>query len=121
MIQASIRGLWLVAGLLSLLIGLIGIALPLLPTVPFVLLAAYCFARGSKRLERKMLEHPTLGPIVIDWRARRAVPRKAKRWATGMMTASSVLAWWLLPASVRWIPAACCAGVAFWLWRLPDR
>lgn len=121
MFQASIRWLWLVAGGLSLLVGLIGVAVPLLPTVPFVLLAAYCLARGSKRLERRLLEHPTLGPIVLDWRARRAVPRKAKQWATLMMTVSSVLAWWMLPASVRWIPAVCCTGVAMWLWRLPDR
>lgn len=116
-----IRWLWLLAGGLALLTGAIGIVLPLLPTVPFVLLAAYCFARGSRRWERWLLDHPQLGPIVHDWRQHRAVPLRAKQLATLMMAGSSLLAWWWLPARIGWIPGACCALVAIWLWRLPTR
>ncbi len=112
---------WLVTGVISLVVGVIGIALPLLPTTPFILLAAFCFSKGSARYERWMLNHRQFGPMVRNWRARRAVPRRAKQLAWGMMTVSSVAAWWLLPPSVRWIPGASCALIAFWLWRLPDQ
>lgn len=114
------RVLWVAAGSLSLALGIAGIFLPLLPTTPFVLLAAFCFSRGSERIENWMLEHPRFGPAVRDWRARRAVPRRAKQLATLMMALGSVWSWWLLPSPWRWLPGACCAVVAAWLWQLPD-
>jgi hypothetical protein len=67
------RAFWLGAGALSLLTGIVGIFLPLLPTTPFVLLAAFCFSRGSARWEAWMLSHPRFGPIVRDWREHQAV------------------------------------------------
>jgi uncharacterized protein len=109
------------AGAFALLLGAIGIFLPLLPTVPFVLLAAWCFSRGSERWERWMLAHRVFGPIVRDWRATRAVPLRAKQLASLMMAGGSLWAWWLLPASFGWLPAVCCAAVAWWMWRLPTR
>ncbi len=115
------RALWLLGGWLALVIGLIGIFLPLLPTAPFVLLAAWCFSRGSPRLERWLLEHPRLGPIVRDWREHRAVPLPAKQFATVMMTISSVGALFLLPMPWSWLPAAACTAAAIILWRLPTR
>ena len=114
------RLVWLVGGLIFLVIGLVGIVLPLLPTTPFVLLAAFCFSKGSARYERWMLNHPRFGPMVRGWRARRAVPLRAKQLAWAMMTLSSVVAWSLLPPTVSWIPGTICALVAVWLWRLPD-
>jgi uncharacterized protein len=116
-----LRPLYLLAGVLALLLGLLGIVLPLLPTTPFVLLAAWCFARGSVRCETWLLQHRLLGPIVRDWRERRAVPLRAKQFATLMMAASSIYAAIRLPLAWCWLPAACCCGVAFWLWRLPNR
>jgi L-threonylcarbamoyladenylate synthase len=121
MIEPSLRWLWMAAGCAALLLGGIGLFLPLLPTVPFVLLAAWCFSRGSRRWERWMLQHPRLGPIVRDWREHRAVPLRAKQLATAMMAVSSAIAAWWLPARVGWIPGACCLAVAVWLWRLPTR
>jgi len=115
------RLLWLAAGATSLLLGLIGIFLPLLPTTPFVLLAAFCFSRGSMRCEAWLLNHPRLGPMVRDWRASRAVPLRAKQIASLMMALSSLLAAYKLPLAWCWLPAACCAGVAAWLWSLPTR
>jgi len=105
----------------ALATGVVGIVLPLLPTTPFVLLAAFCFARGSERYEHWLLTHPRFGPMVQDWRAHRAVPLRAKQLAWAMMVLSSAIAWWVLPAHVRWIPAASCAVVAAWLWSLPTR
>ena len=113
------RPLWLLAGGLSLLVGVIGIFLPLLPTTPLVLLAAYCFSRGSKRWEAWMLAHPRFGPMVRDWRANRAVPLRAKQLATVMMAISSLATWWVIASPWRWVPGACCLMVALWLWSLP--
>jgi uncharacterized membrane protein YbaN (DUF454 family) len=113
------RHLWMAAGLLSVLLGFIGIFLPLLPTTPFILLAAFCFSNGSPRCERWLLEHPRFGPMTREWRAHRAVPLRAKQIATAMMAASSIACWWFLAHPWRWVPGACCLAVAVWLWRLP--
>jgi uncharacterized membrane protein YbaN (DUF454 family) len=113
------RVLWKMAGGASLVLGLIGLFLPLVPTVPFVLLAAWCFSHGSARWERWLLNHPRLGPPLRDWRAHHAVPLRAKQMATLMMAFSSAGAWWLLPPRWGWLPAVCCLAVATWLWRLP--
>jgi len=114
------RALWIAAGFASLVLGAIGVVLPLLPTVPFVLLAAFCFSRGSQRYERWLLNHPRFGPMVRQWRTNHAVPLRAKQLATGMMAISSIGSWWLIPAPWHWAPGVCCAAVALWMWRLPN-
>lgn len=114
------RLLWVLAGVLALATGIVGIFLPLLPTTPLVLLAAFCFARGSTRCERWLLTHPRFGPMIRDWRIRRAIPRRVKYLAWAMMAFGSAIAAWLLPARVAWLPAACCLAVALWMARLPD-
>ena len=115
------RWVWMLGGFLSLVLGVLGIVLPLLPTTPFVLLAAFCFSCGSERCDQWLLSHPRFGPLVRDWRAHRALSLRAKQLASAMMALSSVVSWWLLPAPLRWLPGACCIGVAIWLWRLPTR
>lgn len=115
------RLLWALGGAAALVTGLVGIVVPLLPTTPFVLLAAFCFSRGSERCERWLLEHPRFGPMVRDWRTRRAVPLRAKQIATLMMSVGSLWAAFTLPAQVAWMPALVCTAVAVWLWRLPTR
>jgi uncharacterized protein len=114
------RALWLLAGTLSLLAGIVGIFLPLLPTTPFVLLAALCFSRGCLRCEAWLLNHPRFGPMVRDWRANRAVPLRAKQLSGVMMVIGSAWGWWALPPRFGWLPAVLCAAVAAWLWRLPN-
>ncbi|MBS1176987.1 MAG: hypothetical protein H6R06_1399 [Proteobacteria bacterium] len=113
------RVLWLLAGACSLLTGIVGIFLPLLPTTPFVLLAAFCFSRGSLRCETWLLNHPRFGPMVRDWRANRAISLRAKQLASAMMVLGSAWAGWLLPARLGWLPALLCMAVATWMWRLP--
>ncbi|GAA6165566.1 YbaN family protein [Pelagimonas sp. KU-00592-HH] len=76
------RVLWAVLGLLCVALAVIGIVLPLLPTVPFLLLAAFFFARSSERLHNWLLDHPTLGPPIEDWQSRGAINPAAKRLAT---------------------------------------
>lgn len=113
--------LWIGAGFVALATGIVGLFLPVLPTTPFVLVALYCFTRGSPRWERWLLQHPRFGPMTRAWRARRVVPLRAKQLAWVTMFASSAWAWWTLPAPWRWLPAIVCTLTAIWLYRLPSR
>lgn len=72
------RGLFLGLGFFFVGLGFIGAFLPVLPTTPFLILAAACFARSSTRFENWLLSHPRFGPLLRDWRSRGAIPRKAK-------------------------------------------
>ncbi|RLQ89409.1 DUF454 domain-containing protein [Notoacmeibacter ruber] len=76
------RWFWMAAGFTALILGLLGVALPLLPTVPFLLLAAFCFARSSPRLHNWLVNHPRFGPPIMDWHREGAISLRAKRLAT---------------------------------------
>ena len=76
------RTLWTLAGVVAFLVGLIGAFLPLLPTVPFMILAAFCFARGSERFHDWLIEHPQFGPAIVDWRTKGAISRRGKTYAS---------------------------------------
>lgn len=93
------RPVWLVCGCLCVLLGAIGIFLPLLPTTPFMLLAAWCFARSSDRLHDWLLAHRTFGPMIQNWRDHRAIPRKAKIYSVGAMAAAFGLS---VALGLRW-------------------
>lgn len=75
------RFAWQAAGLAALGTGVIGIVVPLLPTTPFLLLAGFCFCRGSERLHDWLITHPRFGPPIEDWRRHGAVSRGAKAGA----------------------------------------
>lgn len=87
------RGVYLVLGLGFVALGFVGIFLPVLPTTPFLVLAAACFARSSRRLESWLLEHPAFGPVLREWRARGAIPRKGKMMALAGTSLGFLLFW----------------------------
>jgi uncharacterized membrane protein YbaN (DUF454 family) len=89
MIGQARRLLWLAGGGLSLGLAVLGAALPLLPTTPFLLLAAFCFARSSPRLHAWLLAHGLFGPLIVSWQERGAIPRRAKH--TAYVTMAAVL------------------------------
>ncbi len=111
-----VRPLYMAGGIVSMGLGIIGIALPILPTVPFLLLAAFCFARSQPEWERRLLDHPRYGPSLRDWRERGAIGRKAKISALLAMSAGVVftgltVGWpWVL------ISIAILAICGTWIW-----
>jgi uncharacterized membrane protein YbaN (DUF454 family) len=118
---ARFRWAWLLLAYVSLGLGLVGIAVPGLPTVPFVLLAAFAAARGSQRLHRRLLAHAQFGPMIRDWQAYGAVTRRAKVLAVTMMAGCAAL---LFVTALRpWMAAAGTAIMAIvgaWLWSRPE-
>jgi uncharacterized membrane protein YbaN (DUF454 family) len=106
-------------GLLALLLGVIGIFLPVMPTTPFLLLASACFMRGSKRLHRWVRAHPHCGKFIRDFEDKRAVPRRAKVLGTGLMWMSLSVSIYLVPNNwVRILLAAIGISVTIYLMRL---
>ena len=79
------RWLLLAGGFVSLALGAIGVVLPLLPTTPFVLLAAYFFARSSPAMHQRLLQNRVFGPLIEEWSEHRAIPRRAKLLAISMI------------------------------------
>lgn len=112
---------WKLVSIMSLAAALAGAILPGLPTVPFLLLAAWSGGRGWPELEQWLLEHPRHGPAIHRWRERRAVPRKAKVSALAMMVVSLTVFWLSLgDILLTALLAALMAAVALWLWSRPD-
>lgn len=115
-----IRHLWGAAGSLCVGLGVVGIALPLLPTTPFLLLAAFCFARGSPRLHDWLINHMHLGPPIRAWHEHRAVSRQAKWAATGALALAFAVAWWAaVPGWALAVHGSLMLGVALFLWSRP--
>ena len=121
MLKLLTLSLWRTVACITLLLGVIGVVVPGLPTVPFLLLSAWSAGKGWPRLELWLLAHPNFGPPLKRWREQGAVPRKAKYLATVMMTMSALVL--LLFAAPLWLklvlPVFLCA-VAIWLWRRPE-
>ena len=110
------RTLYLVAGLVALALGAIGVALPILPTVPFLLLAAFCFARSRPEWEQRLLDHPRYGPPLRDWIERRAISRRAKLAAIGAMAAGVVFTWFAVGWPWVMLSAAILVIAGSWMW-----
>lgn len=112
---------WRVLALACVALALIGLILPGLPTVPFLLVAAWAGGRGWPRLEAWLLRHPHFGPSIRRWRAHGSVPRRAKWFASAMMVLSTGVilssdAHGLLKIGVPLIMLV----TAIWLWRRPE-
>ena len=95
--HAWLRWLLLGIGWISVALGIIGIFLPVLPTTPFLLLAAACFVRSSRRVYIWLVTHPRLGPWIRDYLDGEGIPLKAKAWTIGLMWASILLSCYLVP------------------------
>lgn len=115
------RLIWIALGLCALALGLVGLVLPLLPTTPFMLLAAACFAQSSPRLHDWLVSHPVFGPAIRDWRNHRAIAPKAKRMAIIAMAAAFGLSVVLgLGWQVLALQATVLVVMGSWIWTRPD-
>jgi uncharacterized protein len=122
-LSAPARWLLLALASVCLLLGLLGIVVPVLPTVPFLILAAWCASRSSPRLHNWLLSHPHFGRPLRDWNDHGVVPRRAKWFASVMMALSATSM--LLIAPAGWLPAvlglvAAMLAIGWWLWRRPE-
>jgi len=111
----------LVLAYLFLGLAVAGIALPGLPTVPFLLLAAWFAARGSKRLHGWLYAHPRFGALLIHWEQQRAISRRSKQAAVALLALSWLVMYWRIDNG--WLLAALAllfVSVALFLWTRPE-
>ena len=109
-------------GWICVALGVVGIVLPVLPTTPFLLVAAWAFARSSPRFRDWLVGHRTLGPYVNDWNEYGAIPTRAKVLAIAVMSVSAawLFGWSDLPIAVKLIATACMLGAAVFILTRPD-
>ncbi|MFD0858518.1 YbaN family protein [Roseovarius aquimarinus] len=118
---AVMRSLWVTLGCVSLALGALGVILPLLPTTPLVILAAFAFTRGSPRLRAWLGRSRVFGPIIEEWEAHGAIAPRYKAMACGAMAlvliASLIagLGWWLIA-----VQAVCMGGAAAYVLSRPS-
>jgi len=112
------RILWFLIGSSALGLGTLGIFLPLLPTVPFYLLAAFGFSKSSEKIYNWLLNHKVFGPDIRSWNENRIIHRRAKLMAVAGMAGSLILAFVLsIPLKYIAIQAVCLFLVARFIWR----
>ncbi|MCC6917484.1 YbaN family protein [Nitrosomonas sp.] len=116
------RWLYLSIGITALFMGILGIFLPILPTTPFILLAAGCFARSSGRFHGYLLSHRVAGPIIQEWCQYRSVTRKVKHWAYLVMLLSFGSSILIVPSwGLKSMLVLLAAILFMFIWRLPVR
>lgn len=113
-----IRILFTIIGTLAVILGLVGIVVPLLPTTPFLLLALACYMRGSQRMARWMVNNRLFGRYLMDFQSGYGIPLKTKLWALTVMWVSLAISGYFMP--IPWarplllVPGI---GVTIYLWR----
>lgn len=122
MARAVLRIFYVICGLTSLVVGIIGAFLPILPTTPLVLLAAFFFSRSSPWFHRKLLNNRFMGGMIRDWQHHGAIGRRAKFSASGLM--SLLFAYTAIyvpvPVLVKVVVAVVCSSVLVFIWTRPS-
>lgn len=111
------------AGWIFVITGVVGIFLPLLPTTPFLLLAAACFSRSSEKLHAWLIHHPRIGHFVRDWEQHRVIPKRAKILSSTMMSVMIGYPVFVYPHP-WWFKAflvLMCVGVSRFIWSCPHQ
>lgn len=120
-LSRPMRWILLAVAAVSLLLALLGALLPVMPTVPFVLVAAWAATKSSPRLARWLESHPQMGPHIRAWRAGGVVPRRVKWVSTATMSGGGAFAvafvdpWWVAAGVV-----ATMVVVGTWIWLRPE-
>ncbi len=118
-----VKGLLVSLGSISVALGVLGVLLPLLPTTPFLLLAAACYARSSERFYVWLMTNRLFGQYIRDWRENRGIPIATKIWViTVMLGTMGTTAIFFVPlAPVRLLLLVIAASVSIYIWRQPTR
>ncbi|WP_380055941.1 YbaN family protein [Falsihalocynthiibacter sp. SS001] len=115
------RYFWISFGTIAVGLGAIGLLLPIVPTVPFLILAAFCFARSSDRLYLWLTEHDTFGPPIQDWMERGAIEKRVKIYSTLSIGLAFIPPIFLDISPVFLvIQAVCLAAVLLFIWSRPN-
>lgn len=109
-----------IVGLFFVGLAILGAVLPILPTTPFLLVAATCFAKSSPRMHKMLLDNKVFGPLIYHWQASRSIPRSAKVIALTSIVLASCWSCYLLDNNIlRVVVIALVTGPFIFLWRLP--
>ncbi|MDQ7071398.1 MAG: YbaN family protein [Rhodobacterales bacterium] len=115
------RYIWAFFGLICVGLAVVGVVLPLLPTVPFLLLAAYFFARSSEKLHSWLVSHKIFGPLILDWQSKGVINIRAKRLSTLSIILIFVLSLIIsLRPLILGIQAVVLGCVLFFIWTRPN-
>ena len=119
----TVRILLWVAGTVALVLGLIGLMLPVVPTTPFLLVAAACYARASERFYNALIRNKTFGPVILEWRTHRSIPWRTKLFAIALMsvTLGTSIVFFVKPPAAKLALALVGLAVCIWLYRIPSR
>jgi uncharacterized membrane protein YbaN (DUF454 family) len=119
----AVRLLFVALGCLCVALGILGVFLPVLPTTPFMLLAAGCFARASTRFYNWLLNTRMFGPAILEWRLHRSIPYRVKLVAIATMTItlSISIAVAIQDGLLRLLVGALGVLLALWMYRIPSR
>ena len=119
----SVRAALVVAGSGFVVVGLAGIFLPVLPTTPFLLVAAACYARASRRFYNALLNSRLFGPAILEWQQHRAIAWRTKLTAIGLMslTLATSIVFFVQDNWLRLALALFGVVLGVWLYRIPSR
>ncbi len=115
------RLFWIALGAITLILAVVGLILPVMPTVPFVIISAYCFARGYPKVYDWMLANKYFGPIIKDWQERGAISRKTK-WITTISLIAALILAYVLGLAPVWIivEGIIFAAILVFVWTRPE-
>ncbi|EGT5661086.1 DUF454 family protein [Cronobacter dublinensis] len=114
------RTILLILGWLAVVLATLGVVLPLLPTTPFLLLAAWCFARSSPRFHHWLLYRSWFGGYLRHWQQYRAMPPGAKPRAILVILATFAISLWMVKIFwVRVLLLVILSGLLIFMWRIP--
>ena len=112
--------LWKCLGFCSLGMAYIGVITPGIPYSPFVVFAAYCFAKGSPKMHAWLYNHKLFGPFLTNWTEKRVFPQNMKYFMLAMMSTSLIIMWFTVPVKGVVYTGIFMLCVAVWAWRYPN-
>ncbi|WP_417244025.1 YbaN family protein [Celeribacter sp.] len=116
-----LRVFWFLLGATALILGTVGAVLPLLPTTPFIILAAFAFGKSVPALKTRLEKNRLFGPLITDWRTSGSIAPRYKMLAVAMMTATLMFGLTSsLPVAVKLVQLAIIAAAAFFVLSRPS-